>query len=141
WRAARALGPTPASWPLPAHRLLEGTPIVSSDLLPAVWRGDVVVKPAIGRLSGERVRFVDGSEERVDQIVYATGYRIRLPFLSSSLLAADGRELPLYRRPAPPAPRRPVLGRLRDPPGGLPPGGGSDGQWIGAVRRRRRRRP
>src|SRR5262245_18994428 len=93
WRVARALGPTPASWPLPAHRLLEGTPIVSSDLLPAVGRGDVVVKPAIGRLSSERVRFVDGSEERVDQIVYATGYRIRLPFLSSSLLAADGREL------------------------------------------------
>src|SRR5262249_62415275 len=128
WRAARALGPTPASWPLPAHRLLEGTPIVSSDLLPAVWRGDVVVKPAIGRLSGERVRFVDGSEERVDQIVYATGYRIRLPFLSSSLLAADGRELPLYRRIAPPGLRRPFLGRLVGAPGGAAAGGGAPGE-------------
>jgi hypothetical protein len=49
-RAARALGPTPASWPLPAHRLLEAIPIVSSDLLPAVRRGDIVAKRAIDRL-------------------------------------------------------------------------------------------
>jgi hypothetical protein len=41
----------------------------------------VVVKPAIERLGSGRVRFVDGSEERIDQIVYATRYRISLPFL------------------------------------------------------------
>jgi hypothetical protein len=77
-RVTRALGARPASWPLPAHRPVEGIPIVSSELLPAVCRGDVVVKPAIDRLSGDRVRFVDGSEQRIDHIVYATGYRISL---------------------------------------------------------------
>jgi Flavin-binding monooxygenase-like len=44
-RVARELGPPPARWPLPAGRPLEGIPIVSSDLLPAVRRGEVTVSP------------------------------------------------------------------------------------------------
>jgi dimethylaniline monooxygenase (N-oxide forming) len=93
-RVARELGPPPACWPPPAGRPLEGVPIVSSDLLPAVRRGEVTVKPAIQRLAGDRVRFVDGTEEPVDRIVYATGYRIDLPFLAATLPAPRGRELP-----------------------------------------------
>ena len=58
-RVSRALGARPASWPLPAHRPVEGIPIVSSELLPAMRRGDVVVKPAIDQLSGSSVRFMD----------------------------------------------------------------------------------
>jgi dimethylaniline monooxygenase (N-oxide forming) len=132
-RVARETGPAPASWPLPGHRLLEGIPIISSELLPAVRRGDVLVKPAIERLSGEGVRFVDGSEEPLDHIIYATGYRISLPFLSSSLLPAKGRELPLYRRIVPPE-----LGGLHfagfvDAPGGLLPVVEAQGEWISAV--------
>jgi dimethylaniline monooxygenase (N-oxide forming) len=44
-------------------------------------------------------------------IVSATGYRVDLPFLAPSLLAARGRELPLYRRIVPPG----LGGRLRLP--------------------------
>src|SRR5262245_51553565 len=51
-RVARELGAAPPAWPLPARRILEGIPIVSSELLPAVRREDVVVKPAIDRLIG-----------------------------------------------------------------------------------------
>ncbi len=121
-----------ASWPLPAHRLVEGIPIVSSDLLPAMRRGDIVVKPAINRLSGTSVRFVDGSEERVDRIVYATGYRISLPHLTS-LVSATGRELPLYRRIAPPELRGLYFAGFVDAPGGLLPVVESQGHWIAAV--------
>jgi Flavin-binding monooxygenase-like len=131
-RVAGALGPAPASWPVPAHRLLEGIPIVSSELLPAVRRGDVVVKCAIDRLSGDRVRFVDGSEERVNSIVYATGYRIGLPFLSSPV-AANGRELPLYRRIAATDVGGLLFAGFVDAPGGLLPVVESQGQWIAAV--------
>src|SRR5262249_45435619 len=53
-RVAAEVGPIPASWPVPAHRVLEGIPIVSSDLLPGIRRGDIVVKPAIDRLDGDR---------------------------------------------------------------------------------------
>jgi dimethylaniline monooxygenase (N-oxide forming) len=132
-RVARTLGPAPHSWPLPTHPLLEGIPIVSSDLLAAVRRADVVVKPAIDRLMGDGVRFVDGSEEPVDDIVYATGYRISLPFLSSSLLSPNGRELPLYRRIAPPEVQGLFFAGFVDAPGGLLPVVESQGQWIAAV--------
>jgi dimethylaniline monooxygenase (N-oxide forming) len=132
-RVAREIGPAPASWPLPGHRLLEGIPIISSDLLPAVRRGEIVVKPAIERLSGKRVRFVDGSEEPLDHIIYATGYRISLPFLFSSLLSATGRELPLYRRIVPPEVGGLYFAGFVDAPGGLLPVVQAQGEWIAAV--------
>lgn len=141
WRAGRGLGPARASLPLPAHRLLEGIPIVSSDLLPAVRRGDLVVTRAIDRLIGDRVRFVDGSEERLDQIVYATGYRISLPFLSSSPVSADGRDLPLYRRIAPPEVGGLYFAGFVDAPGGLLPVVETQGEWIAAVLTGRLRLP
>jgi dimethylaniline monooxygenase (N-oxide forming) len=140
WRVARALGPAPAPWPLPARRLLEGIPIVSSDLLPAVRQGDIVIKPAIERLGGDRVRFVDGSEEPVDHIVYATGYRINLNFLSS-LVSANGRDLPLYRRIAATEAGGLYFAGFVDAPGGLLPVVEAQGQWIAAVLTGRLRLP
>jgi hypothetical protein len=121
--------------------LLEGIPIVSSDLLPAVRRGDVVVKPAIDRLSGHGVCFVDGSEEPVDDIVYATGYRISLPFLSSALPSARGRDLPLYRRIAATELAGLYFAGFVDAPGGLLPVVETQGQWIAAVLSGRLRLP
>jgi glycine/D-amino acid oxidase-like deaminating enzyme len=132
-RVARALGPLPAAWPLPAHRIVEGIPIVSSELVPAVRRGDIVVKPAILRLSGKSVSFVDGSEERIDRIIYASGYRINIPFLSTSLLAPEGRELPLYRRIAPPGLRGLYFAGFVDAPGGLLPVVEAQGRWIASA--------
>jgi Flavin-binding monooxygenase-like len=55
--------------------------VTRAEAPPAARCGQVVVKPAIERLGGGRVCFVDGSEERIDPIVSATGYRISLPFL------------------------------------------------------------
>jgi Flavin-binding monooxygenase-like len=140
-RVARSLGRAPASWPRPAHRLLEGIPIVSSDLFPAVRRGDIVVKPAIERLCGDRVRFVDGSEERVDRIVYGTGYRIGLPFVSSAPVSASGRELALYRRIVPPEIGGLYFAGFVDAPGGLLPVVETQGQWIASVLTGRLRLP
>jgi hypothetical protein len=132
-RITRALGARPASWPPPAHRPVEGIPIVSSELLPAVRRGDVVVKPAIDQLSGSSVHFMDGSEERIDRIVYATGYRINVPYLSSLMVSADGRDLPLYRRIVPPGLPGLYFAGFVDAPGGLLPVVETQGQWIAAA--------
>ncbi len=140
-RVAAALGSIPATWPVPSHRLLEGIPIVSSDLFPAVRRGAIAVKPAIARLSGRRVVFVDGSAEQVDDIVFGTGYGISLPFLSSSLVPARGHQLPLYRRIA--ATDQPGLffAGFVDTPGGLLPVVEAQGRWIAAVLSGRLRLP
>jgi dimethylaniline monooxygenase (N-oxide forming) len=118
-RVTRELEPTPASWPVGARRLLDGIPIISSDLLPAVGRGEVVVKPAIDRLGQDRVHFVDGSEEMLDRIIYCTGYRLSLPFLSPSLVSANGRDFPLYRRIVPPDLIGIFFAGFVDAPGGL----------------------
>jgi Flavin-binding monooxygenase-like len=133
WRATRELGPVPASWPVGVHGALEGIPVISSDLLPSVLRGDIEVKPAIERLLGGRVRFVDGSEEAVDRVVYATGYRISLPFLSSSLVSASGRDFPLYRRIVAPGVGGLFFVGFVDAPGGLLPVVEAQAEWIAAV--------
>jgi dimethylaniline monooxygenase (N-oxide forming) len=129
----RERGPVPASWPVPDQRLLEGVPTLSSELLPAVRRGAVVVRLEVERLDGERVRFAGGGEEELDAIVYATGYRISLPFLSPDLLKARGRRLPLYRRIAPPGLDGLFLAGFVDAPSGLLPLVEAQGDWIAAV--------
>jgi dimethylaniline monooxygenase (N-oxide forming) len=63
--------------------------------------GDIAVKPNLDRFKGGRtVRFVDGSEEEIDLVVYCTGYRITFPFLDQSVISAADNRLPLYRRVA-----------------------------------------
>jgi dimethylaniline monooxygenase (N-oxide forming) len=130
---ARELGPPPSSWPLADRPLLEGIPILSSDLLPAVRRGEVAVKPGIERVDGNRVLFADGDEEAFDRIIYATGYRISLPFLEPSVVASRGRELPLYRRIVAPGAPGLLFAGFVDAPGGLLPIVEAQGEWIAAL--------
>ena len=87
--------------PKPDHKLLEAHPTVSAELLSRLGHGDITVKPNLDRFSGGRtVRFVDGSEEEIDLVVYCTGYKITFPFFDESLVSAAENRLPLYRRVA-----------------------------------------
>ena len=93
--------------PKPDHKLLEAHPTVSSELLPRVGHGDIAVKPNIERFTGGRtVRFVDGSEEEVDLVVYCTGYKITFPFLNPEVFEAVDNRMPLYQRLVTPATAR-----------------------------------
>jgi cation diffusion facilitator CzcD-associated flavoprotein CzcO len=84
--------------PTPNHHFLEAHPTVSSELLLRLGSGDAIAKPDVATLDGDRVRFTDGSVERVDAIVYATGYRITFPFFDPDFISAPGNVLPLYKR-------------------------------------------
>jgi dimethylaniline monooxygenase (N-oxide forming) len=87
--------------PKPDHKLFEAHPTVSSELLPRLGHGDIEVKPNIDRFSGGRaVRFVDGSEEEIDLVVYCTGYKMTFPFFAPEVVSAPDNRLPLYRRVA-----------------------------------------
>jgi thioredoxin reductase len=88
--------------PKPDHKLLEAHPTISAELLSRLGHGDITIKPNIDRFSGGRtVRFVDGSEEEIDLVVYCTGYKITFPFFDPKLLEApENRMPPLYRRVA-----------------------------------------
>src|SRR6202035_1257151 len=84
--------------PTPNHRFLDAHPTVSSELLGRLGAGDAVAKGDVAELLGDRVRFADGSVERVDAIIYATGYNISFPFFDPDFLAAPENVLPLYKR-------------------------------------------
>jgi len=67
--------------PAPDHRLLASHPVINSHILYCAGHGMLRVKPDVERLCGDRVRFVDGSEEAIDVLVCATGYQLSFPFL------------------------------------------------------------
>jgi dimethylaniline monooxygenase (N-oxide forming) len=91
--------PTDYGLPKPDHKLLEAHPTVSSEFLPRLGHGDITAKPNIASFAGDRtVRFVDGSEEEIDLVVYCTGYKITFPFFDPEVLAAPDNRLLLYRR-------------------------------------------
>jgi len=98
---ASAADPTAYGLPKPDHKLFEAHPTVSSELLPRLGHGDIAAKPNIDRFPGGRsVRFVDGSEEEIDLVVYCTGYKMTFPFFDPEVLSAPDNRLPLYRRVA-----------------------------------------
>jgi hypothetical protein len=84
--------------PKPDHRLLEAHPTVSAELYDRVGHGDVTMKPGIERLDGDKIAFADDTVEHTDVLVYATGYRISLPFLDPEVYHATGNRMPLYQR-------------------------------------------
>lgn len=72
--------------PKPDHKVLESHPIVNSQLLHYLAHGDITARPDVAELRGGSVRFTDGSEEEIDVIIYATGYRATIPALDESLI-------------------------------------------------------
>src|SRR5689334_7715146 len=84
--------------PHPDHDFLEAHPTVSSELLLRLGSGDAVAKPNVAELRGDSVAFEDGAVERIDAIVYATGYKITFPFFDPELISAPENRFPLYKR-------------------------------------------
>ena len=103
-RAARSSPPAtrrPTACRSPTTSCFEAHPTVSSELLPRLGHGDIKVKPNIDRFRvAATVRFVDGSEEEIDLVVYCTGYKMTFPFFDPEVFSAPDNRLPLYRRVA-----------------------------------------
>lgn len=78
--------------PAPATRNLHrNRPVVNGQLLHFIHHGRVCVAPGIERIDGHDVHFTDGTCRAFDTIVYATGFKVTLPFLEpTSLRWADG---------------------------------------------------
>ena len=91
---------TPQSYGLPAPRggLFQNHPTISDTILHRLTHGEVAPRPGIERLDGEQVVFADGRRDDVDVIVWATGYRVTMPFLSARWIGSDAERLPLYKR-------------------------------------------
>jgi cation diffusion facilitator CzcD-associated flavoprotein CzcO len=72
--------------PKPDHKYFETHPIVNQQILYHYGQGDLVHKSDVVELCGDQVRFVDGSSEAIDVIVYATGFNITFPFMDQAYL-------------------------------------------------------
>ncbi|MFC8230136.1 flavin-containing monooxygenase [Streptomyces sp. NPDC057287] len=84
--------------PAPAGGLFQNHPTISDTVLHRLTHGEIVARPGIDRLDSDGVVFRDGSRDPVDVIVWATGYRVTIPFLAPRWTGVDPEELPLYQR-------------------------------------------
>ncbi|MEM8499816.1 MAG: NAD(P)-binding domain-containing protein [Pseudomonadota bacterium] len=82
----------------PKHRALQTHPTISQHIYDKLDNGEVIAKPSISELNGNRVRFSDGSEVDADVIIYATGYKVNFPFFDPGFISAPGNDLPLWQR-------------------------------------------
>lgn len=84
--------------PAPSGGFFQNHPTISDTILHRLTHGAVAARPGIERLDGDHVIFTDGRREPVDIIVWATGYRVSIPFLSERWLGADPEKLLLHER-------------------------------------------
>ncbi len=61
-------------------------PVFNQVVYQYYMQGDITHKSNIKKLKGNQVLFEDGTEEQVDVIVYATGFKVDFPFIDQKLL-------------------------------------------------------
>ena len=115
---------------IPKHKLFSVHPTISSDLLNLLGHGRIKMKPNLKELAGNRVRFEDGTEEQIDAIVYATGYKISFPFFDLSFINPKDNEISLYKRVVhPDYPNLYFIGLLQ-PLGAIMPLAELQSKWV-----------
>jgi hypothetical protein len=65
----------------PDHRPLESHPVLNTQVFHYLSHGDLVMKPDVSRFDDDMVHFTDGTSERFDTVLCATGFRHEVPFL------------------------------------------------------------
>lgn len=116
--------------PRPDHEPGSAHPTISSDLFIRLGSGDITPKPNIERLEGSHLRFVDGTREQVDAVVYCTGYNVRFPFFDESFVSAPDNRLPLFRRAFKPGLPNLFFVGLCQPLGAVMPIAEQQGHWL-----------
>lgn len=85
--------------PAPKRHVFSMHPTLNSDLLDFIRHGRIHPRPAIARLDGDYVEFVDGKRERFDIICACTGFWTTFPFFDTSLIDYQHVDkVPLYRK-------------------------------------------
>jgi cation diffusion facilitator CzcD-associated flavoprotein CzcO len=119
--------------PRPDHPIGSAHPTISSEILPKLGRGDIVIKPNLAAKEGRTLRFTDGSTEEVDAIVYCTGYKVTFPFFDPTWIAAPGNDLPLFHRVFHPEEPGLAFAGLLQPLGAIMPLAEAQGRWLASY--------
>ncbi|KAM9831331.1 flavin-containing monooxygenase 5-like [Neosynchiropus ocellatus] len=94
----------------PKHRLFSQVPVINDDLPLRILSGSVVIKPNVKEIRGSTVVFDDGTTvEKVDTIVFATGYNYDFPYLPKDTMYKTGHRVGLYKYVFPPNMQHPTL--------------------------------
>ena len=121
--------------PRPAHPLWREHTTLSQELLPYIGHGWISMRPDIEAFDDRDVVFTDGTREKFDAIIYATGYKASFPFLAPEIFAVpeDGGMVELYRRITPPNQPGLFFAGLVQPIGPTIPLVEVQARWIAAV--------
>lgn len=122
-----------AGIPAPPYPLGSEHPTISQALPDLVREGRIRLKPDLERLAGDRVAFVDGSEEKVDVVLFATGYEVAFPFLEDRLVPVVENRVALYLHVVPPELPGLYFVGLIQPLGAIPPLAEAQAEWIGDL--------
>lgn len=87
--------------PAPDHDISECHPIMNSQILYHIGHGDITPKPDLKNILNKTVFFNDGTTEEIDLIVWASGYQVDLPFLSTDLFDWQHKLSSLFLRLVP----------------------------------------
>jgi hypothetical protein len=124
------------SWyglPEPEHGVLQEHPTISADLFNVIGHGNLKVKPNVQELCGDRVKFVDGSVEKIDVIVWCTGYNISFPFLDRQIIDPLNNQVSLYQQVVhPDQPGLYFIG-LVQPWGAIMPLAEAQAKWVAEL--------
>lgn len=82
--------------PKPDHDPFGSHPLMNTEMLHYLGHGDIIAKPDVENLDGNYVEFTDGSRQKIDLIVCATGYEQKIPYVPTEYFEWRGGRPMLY---------------------------------------------
>lgn len=80
----------------PNYAIFQKHPTINNEVPYYIQHGRIIAKPEVKFLEGDLVEFVDGTKEKIDLIVCATGYYVSYPFLPPELQRVQGSIVNCY---------------------------------------------
>ncbi|CAN5263532.1 NAD(P)-binding domain-containing protein [soil metagenome] len=74
----------------PDHKIFDHHPTINTELLHYLKHGKITPHSDVKCFDGNTVEFVDGTKEKFDLIVCATGFNVSMPFLPAELVPIEG---------------------------------------------------
>jgi dimethylaniline monooxygenase (N-oxide forming) len=99
--------------PEPSEDLRVAGLALCQDYLEQVRDGSIACRPDIAKVDGHDITYTDGSTERIEAIICATGYDLDVPYLDRDVWRLLGPDLALYHRTLhPDLPRLGMIGQF-----------------------------
>ncbi|XP_073449343.1 dimethylaniline monooxygenase [N-oxide-forming] 2-like [Aquarana catesbeiana] len=110
-------------------------PVVNDYLPSQILQGSIKVKPGITSFSETSVTFEDGTMAEVNEVIFATGYSSKFPFLDIKLIKLNDNDVSLYKYVFPIHLEKPTIAFLGlvQPLGPIMPTVELQARWVARV--------